>query len=71
LNVGDGGIVNQASMEFKGDLKILTSTGDLLYTGKPNKDSGLTNISFSWTDRNGKNISLYFSRGILVDYEES
>jgi len=71
LNVGDGGIVNQASMEFKGDLKILTSTGDLLYTGKPNKDSGLTNISFSWTDRNGKNISLYFSRGILVDYKES
>ena len=71
LNVGDGGIVNESSMEFKGDLKILNSVGDLLYTGKPNRASGLTNKSFSWTDRNGKNISLFFSRGILVDYEES
>ena len=71
LNVtGGGGIVCEGSIEFTGDLRIIKSNGQLQYTGKPAKGGEYLTKQFSWTDREGKMISLYFCRGILVDFEE-
>lgn len=72
LNVtGGGGIVCKGSIEFTGDLKVLTSDGQLMYTGKPAAGGSSWTKSFSWTDRNGKIFTLYFCRGLLVDFSEA
>ena len=72
LNVtGGGGIVCQGSIEFTGDLRILTSNGQLLYTGKPAAGGSSWTKSFSWIDRDGKMFTLYFCRGLLVDFSEA
>lgn len=71
LNVGRYGIICDASIEFKGNLRILNDKGSLLYTGKPAKGGDHLTKQFSWTDRDGKLISLYFCRGLLVDFAES
>lgn len=71
LNVGNSGIVCNTSIEFKGNLRILNDNGSVLYTGKPAKGGDHLTKQFSWTDRDGKLISLYFCRGLLVDFAES